>query len=343
MEKAVVHRRAGQPGRLWNSSLPHVRDLRHVRDDVSGGSRSQNAGVFMPVKSLGGLFPHASVGGWRPPTGVSGFSLIEVLAVVAMIGTLLGLLLPAVQEARAAARQTRCLSNLAQIGRAVLGYEAARGWFPSGFDRRGERDHAWSSLILPYVEEAGLADLIDRSRPWDAEPGNRRAADARIPLYRCPEAVVDYPGKSDYFGVSGFGSGAAFDARRVQLAPEAWSTSGMLTALDDSAATVVTAASATDGLAHTLAVSEAADRGFPVTADTPPSLTKHYGRWATGSIAVLNKKTINDTRGEAFYSEHPTGLNGLYADGHAVFLADSIDPELLVALSTRNGGEAAVP
>jgi len=267
--------------------------------------------------------------------------MIEVLVVVAIIGTLLGLLLPAVQEARAAARQTRCLANLAQIGQAVMGYEAARGWFPAGFDRRGDRDHAWSSLILPHVEEAGLADLIDRSRPWDAEPDNRRAADTHLPIYRCPEAVVDYPGKSDYFGLSGFGSGAAFDPQRVALAAAAWSTSGMFVTLqDDDGSSGVTLASATDGLSHTLAVSEAADRGFPVAADTPPSLTKHYGRWATGSIAILNKKAVNDTRGEAFYSEHPTGLNGLFADGHVRFMADSIQPELLVAFSTRNGGDS---
>lgn len=233
------------------------------------------------------------------------------------------------------------MSNLAQIGRAVSAYESARGSFPTGFDRRFARDHAWSSTILPYVEEARLNDLIDRSRPWDDEPDNRRAADTLLSIYRCPEAVVEYPGKSDYFGLSGFGNGAAFDRVRVQLPPEAWSTSGMLTVIDEPSASAVTAASATDGLAHTLVVSEAADRGFPVDAGTPPSLTKHYGRWATASVAVLNKKTINDTRGEAFYSEHATGLNGLFADGHVSFLEDAIDPELLVAASTRNGGETA--
>lgn len=282
-----------------------------------------------------------SRGGRPGPMSGGGFSMIEVLAVIAIVGMLLGLLLPAVHEARALSRQAVCTANLAQIGRALVGYEAARTCFPAGFDRRSNRDHAWSSLILPFVEESRLADCIDHSRPWDEEPDNRRAADTAIPIYRCPEAVVTYPGKSDYFGLSGFGSGAAFDPGRIHLPPESWSTSGMLAAVDDSMTAQVTVASATDGLAHTLAVSEAADRGFPVDSRTDPAMTKHYGRWATGSIAVLNKKTVNDTRGEAFYSEHMTGLNGLFADGHVQFLSDSIEPSLLVTLSTRNGGEVA--
>ena len=73
-----------------------------------------------------------------------GFSLVELLAVVAVIGTLVSLSLPAVQHAREAARRTSCSNNLHQMGLALSGYEAARRSFPPGDDEITFRHHAWS-------------------------------------------------------------------------------------------------------------------------------------------------------------------------------------------------------
>ena len=94
-----------------------------------------------------------------------GFSLVELLAVMAMIGTLVSLALPAVQHAREAARRTSCGNNLHQMGLALVGYESARRSFPPGDDAVSFRHHAWSSFILPYLEEANLARGIDYSIP----------------------------------------------------------------------------------------------------------------------------------------------------------------------------------
>lgn len=101
-----------------------------------------------------------------------GLTLIELLVVVSIIGVLVSLLLPAVQSAREAARRTTCVSNMRQIGIAVMNYESAHRWLPKGDWREHSRETGvdslatWVSLTLPYLEEAQLYNAIDFSRPF---------------------------------------------------------------------------------------------------------------------------------------------------------------------------------
>ena len=85
-----------------------------------------------------------------------GFTLVELLVVIAIIAILIALLLPAVQAAREAARRTQCNNNLKQIGIALHNYHAAYGVFPPAWGWRADgNDHnswAWSAKILPYIE-----------------------------------------------------------------------------------------------------------------------------------------------------------------------------------------------
>jgi prepilin-type N-terminal cleavage/methylation domain-containing protein/prepilin-type processing-associated H-X9-DG protein len=95
-----------------------------------------------------------------------GFTLVELLVVIAIIGVLIALLLPAVQSARAAARQTQCSSNMRQIGIALLGFtNANRGAFP---EVEGHMDHhghftpaeeAWIYTLAPYMESVDAIRL----------------------------------------------------------------------------------------------------------------------------------------------------------------------------------------
>ena len=90
-------------------------------------------------------------------SGVAGFTLIELLVVIAIFALLLGLLLPAVQMARDAARRTTCLNNVRQQMLALSQYENVNRYFPYGARRNGAM---WASFILPYLEESNLHDLL---------------------------------------------------------------------------------------------------------------------------------------------------------------------------------------
>ena len=113
-----------------------------------------------------------------------GFTLVELLVVLAVIGLLLALLLPAVQSAREAARRMQCQNNLRQIGVAFHNYHDQVGGLPFGWDTHGT---GWSALILPQLEQQTLYDrlIFAESANWGAVP-NQDAAGTLLPVFRCP-------------------------------------------------------------------------------------------------------------------------------------------------------------
>jgi prepilin-type N-terminal cleavage/methylation domain-containing protein len=113
----------------------------------------------------------------------TGFTLVELLVVIAVIGVLIALLLPAVQAARESARRTQCANNLKQIGLAVQNYHAARNELPPA--RIGGGGHAtWAALILPYLEQEGIAELWDFRQSYFFQTAEARQAQVKI--YYCP-------------------------------------------------------------------------------------------------------------------------------------------------------------
>src|SRR5260370_124506 len=92
-----------------------------------------------------------------------GFSIIELLMVIGIIGLLVGLILPAVQQVRAAASRTACLSNMRQLGIALQNYESQHGslppvivWFPPSDGMKSGAAVSWRVPLLPYLEQGPL-------------------------------------------------------------------------------------------------------------------------------------------------------------------------------------------
>ncbi len=142
-----------------------------------------------------------------------GFTLVELLVTIAIIGVLVALLLPAVQMARESARRTTCSDHLRQVGIALHLHHDTVGYLPAGFESWPTNDGSgpveagidpitwdgapgwgWASRLLPYLEQLPLENRLDRNRPlWD--PAHASVIEATLPILLCPSVV----GRSDPF------------------------------------------------------------------------------------------------------------------------------------------------
>ena len=143
----------------------------------------------------------------------TGFTLIELLVVIAIIAVLIALLLPAVQQAREAARRTQCKNNLKQIGLALHNYESTHSTLPSFYSYGAANSGSYSvqAQLLPYMDQASMHNLIDFSLkpqvgccPGDVPASLVSIVRTRLPVFLCPSD----PGPATFSATSGTTGGA---------------------------------------------------------------------------------------------------------------------------------------
>lgn len=293
----------------------------------------------------------------------TGFTLIELLVVLAIIAVLIGLLLPAVQRARAAADRATCSNNLHQLGLALHMYHDAQGVLPPGCNSpSGNNPYpfmSWCSYLLPYVEQGPLWDLEKAAYAIDRDflsPPHYEYRAQVLKVFACPaDGRSTRPGQPTPNPAFLFGF-------TFYLGVEGTNYLTMDGVLYLDSRTRVT--DITDGTSNTLLVGE-----------RPPSPDQQFGWWYAGwgqaqsgsmdmvlGVRELNSGDVNllEARrcwsGPYFFSagtvSNPCdtfhfwslhlggGANFLFADGSVHFLPYSIAP-LMTALASRAGGEAA--
>ncbi|MBA4066371.1 MAG: hypothetical protein C0501_22190 [Isosphaera sp.] len=261
------------------------------------------------------------------PLARRGFSLIELLVVLAIVGVLVALTLAAVQRVREAARRTDCLNRLRQQGLAVLHYESVHGRLPPGavqgpFPELGVpagAGHGMWVFLLPHLDQAPVADLYRLDLPFD-HPDNQPAANARLAVLMCPNAD---PTRVEEFETPPR-AGAVADYVTIEVNPFL-ADLGLIDPVGNFESALpankrIKLADVTDGTSSTLLLAEAA------------------GRPAVAWCSPLSPTGLRQVFGET-NAFHRNGTPVCLADGSVRFLPDSTDLRVLGRLATRAGGE----
>jgi prepilin-type N-terminal cleavage/methylation domain-containing protein len=300
-----------------------------------------------------------------------GFTLVELLVVITIIGILMALLLPAVQAARESARRAQCMNNLKQIGLAFHSHHNVYGCFPGGGEcctGAGGRTlvngstpatyatqvWSWCYQILPYIEQTVLWSYVTPGTNYNGD-GNIIATP--VATYYCPSrartkvvtsiAVSDYAGNGGSYGWT-YQSGSSV------------SLDGPLTPMSGPA---ISMAAITDGSSNTLLVAEkwlykdwydCRTSGEETCIDNEgwcngwDNDTICYSGGAAQSSSAYSPITpLSDSQpvdpspyecGFVFGSAHPAGMAAVLCDGSTRFFSYAIDPTTWRYLCSRNDG-----
>ncbi|MGD9856934.1 MAG: DUF1559 domain-containing protein [Planctomycetaceae bacterium] len=267
-----------------------------------------------------------------------GFTLIELLVVLAVIGILIGLLLPAVQSARAAARRVECQSHLKQLCLALHNYHDAHRILPPGSFALGPSFRifsgwGWGAMLLPGIEQTALYDAVD-FHIGTAVGSNQPLIRQPVPLWRCPADIAPTEISVTLSGVGAIPV-AAGNYCGVDPVLGAMST----TRFRD----------VSDGLSQTLFVGE---RVYQASEAGRPEFTSSWvGQIATATemdnhsiphLPATEHSRINASLNfpQCFSSRHTGGAQFAFGDGSAKLLNQSMDLDVFRALGTPRGGEA---
>ena len=257
-----------------------------------------------------------------------GFTLVELLVVIAIIGVLVALLLPAVQQAREAARRTQCRNNLKQIGLSLHTYHDTFGQLPA---YRNSGHWGWAAATLPYIEQDNLYEIcgVNGYTFTNAVNGTPTAAATEalatpLPSLVCPSTTapktfsqdsVDY-GSISYAASRGYGQ-AGWDQDKA-------ANTGAINVNGLKFAAI------TDGLSNTFAMGETSaragqwtdgPRGWSFWAGTPGN--SYLERQNTLSRCVAFP--MNSIYHWGFASAHTEGSFFAFCDGSVQFISENIE------------------
>lgn len=280
-----------------------------------------------------------------------GFTLIELLVVIAIIAVLIALLLPAVQQAREAARRTQCKNNLKQIGLALHNYHDAHNQFPPSMifqtgqlTARGNRAQrangwAWTSFILPFVDQAPLYQQLDFNTSL-VTAANQIPIASKLQIAVCPSVppinycvvgAIKTPGilATNYVGNSGSYSLSAYynssDARRNGVFVED-AKIGIRDILDGTSNTIAVGETVFWGNGDTANTFYWDPSWFgrvqaaTPTSDCPECITRN-GSNRMNPPSIASAVVLRN----AFSSKHIGGAQFLLTDGSVRFINESIN------------------
>ncbi|WP_437187972.1 DUF1559 domain-containing protein [Planctomicrobium sp. SH668] len=304
----------------------------------------------------------------------SGFTLIELLVVIAIIAVLIALLLPAVQQAREAARRTQCKNNLKQIALSFHNFEASYGYVIGALTEKYDGVNAtnnWGAFLLPYIDNNPLSEMYNYKISWN-KIENRDAVGYQLPFHQCPSdpegssvnvqfptksAAVKWPAAvSDYSIPSN--TSTTLWLSRGETAPSVREAFFKGTAPRKFA-------SITDGLSNTIMIFECSGRPAVYQSNNKvpnsglvDSATSGYISlcgWAEGNASAVgsytfdgtadgtaaNKGTcaINCNNKYSIYSHHVGMAHCALGDGSARGVSQNIDLGVLASLLTAMSGE----
>lgn len=310
---------------------------------------------------------------------LTGFTLVELLVVIMIIGILVLLLLPAIQASRESARLISCANNLKQIGIAINSYVSTYDCLPKGNNGLAFSTHA---VLLPELDQSTIFNAINFAQKppagADSQDPNQTVASALLSVFICPSqtilsptpplAVTSYAGNGGY-GAQVYGPNGLFTEASLEKGSRGSGVLGL--------------AAVNDGMSQTIAMTEwVTSLAGPVSQDPlmtvfnttnlqqpnqfdefvavcqsidPTNYARKFRKrclWLSGRYGwtILNftlspngHSCSNDGRlglgAVSAGSRHRQGVNCLFVDGHLRFTKDTIDLSAWRALSTRAGSD----
>ncbi len=307
-----------------------------------------------------------------------GFTLIEMVVVIAVIGLLTLMVLGAVSSARESARRLTCVQNLHELGLALSNYHSCYNSLPSAFataveDRTLETGKCWGwgAMILGFAEQVPQYNSMNFSR-LISDPDSRTARSASIGVFLCPSSNTDrsitvmndltqFPLVSDLSAANYVASAGTRNAMRSprDVSGSILSRNGNF----DGAMyrnSNVGLPGVTDGASSTFMAGERAQEladatwvgtfpsGMGYVCTQPGRLTQEcvftnvlvlgHTGYQYG-LGVVDTPNYPRAGADGFWSMHPGGCNFLFCDGGVRFVCQTVSPAIYQALSTRAGGE----